>query len=327
MSLTVRLETFESLRNDWQTLLTEIPDTFPFLTPTWLETWWQSLGQGNELALYSMREAGRLRGIAPMMRSGRTLRFLAASDVCDYHDFLFAPGCEQACLDSFLDTLAEAPWDSLQLEGIREHSQTLERLPVQVEKRGWQISRSPDEVSPLILVFKTWDEYLESLDKKDRHELRRKFRRLEGAGQVRLIAIEGGPGLDADVGVFLKLMAASRESKEAFLTPERERFFHTLAKAMGGAGYLKVFFLELDGLRVATAYCFDYCGGYYLYNSGFDPAHASLSVGLLLKALCLRDAIEKGKTKFDLLRGAEPYKYHLGAKDQWVHKLAVWRAD
>jgi CelD/BcsL family acetyltransferase involved in cellulose biosynthesis len=62
-----------------------------------------------------------------------------------------------------------------------------------------------------------------------------------------------------------------------------------------------------------------------MYNSGYDPQYASLSVGLLSKALCLRDAIESGRRCFDLLRGNEPYKYDLGAKDQTIYRCVIRR--
>ena len=111
------------------------------------------------------------------------------------------------------------------------------------------------------------------------------------------------------------------------MTPERERFFHSLAEAMARAGYLKLFFLELDGVRVAGALCFDYGDSYLLYNSGFDTQYAALSVGLLLKAFCLKDAIERKKKWYDLLRGAETYKYHLGARDRWLYRLTISRHE
>ena len=62
-----------------------------------------------------------------------------------------------------------------------------------------------------------------------------------------------------------------------------------------------------------------------MYNSGFDPAFADLSVGLLLKATTIRDAIERGLDSFEFLRGDEQYKYHLGGVDQAVYRMTVVR--
>jgi CelD/BcsL family acetyltransferase involved in cellulose biosynthesis len=50
-----------------------------------------------------------------------------------------------------------------------------------------------------------------------------------------------------------------------------------------------------------------------------------LSVGLLNKALCIREAIEEGRRAFDFLRGSERYKYDLGGTDRLLYRIAVRR--
>jgi CelD/BcsL family acetyltransferase involved in cellulose biosynthesis len=52
-----------------------------------------------------------------------------------------------------------------------------------------------------------------------------------------------------------------------------------------------------------------------IYNSGYDPNYVSLSAGLLSKVLAIKGSIEKGKKKFDFLKGEEMYKHHLGGKE------------
>ncbi len=324
MTLQARQETFDSLQEEWRALCPSAAGASVFMTPAWLRTWWDIVRQEEDLLLLAFRDGGRLAGIAPLMRDGDTVRFIAHSDICDFHDFLCAPGLESQVYDRLLDELDATRWLTIELEGLREGSPTLAVLPALAKARGFTVEQSPEEVSPAIVVPATWAGYLGTLDKKDRHELRRKLRRLESAGAVSLRFV-GSEVTTRDVATFLDLLRASREEKRAFLTPVRERFFHALARSMAAEGHLKLFFLELDGMRVAAAFCFDYQGGYYLYNSGFEPRQAPLSVGLLSKALCLKDAIDKGKGRFDLLRGAETYKYHLGARDHWVHKLVIRR--
>jgi CelD/BcsL family acetyltransferase involved in cellulose biosynthesis len=90
-------------------------------------------------------------------------------------------------------------------------------------------------------------------------------------------------------------------------------------------GWLSLAFLDVNGRRVATTLSFDYDNSFSLYNSGYDPAYSSLAVGLLHKALCIKHAIESGETRFDFLRGAEPYKYDLGGKDVPIYRFVVRR--
>ena len=69
--------------------------------------------------------------------------------------------------------------------------------------------------------------------------------------------------------------------------------------------------------------CFDYNGIIYLYNSGYNPAYNYLSAGLLSKVLGIKDSIEKGRNKFDFLKGAEQYKYHLGGKEVPLYRCRI----
>jgi CelD/BcsL family acetyltransferase involved in cellulose biosynthesis len=114
---------------------------------------------------------------------------------------------------------------------------------------------------------------------------------------------------------FLKMFTESRSDKATFLTGQKESFFRALAATLTEAGLLKLGVLELDDLPTATILYFDYDGGTYLYNSGYDPEYDFLSAGLLSKVLCIRESILAGKKKFDFLKGDETYKYHLGGKE------------
>jgi CelD/BcsL family acetyltransferase involved in cellulose biosynthesis len=171
----------------------------------------------------------------------------------------------------------------------------------------------------------SWDEYLSSLGKKDRHELRRKLRRLQSAGDLELHTYTTPQDVEAHLPVLLRLMVESRRDKANFMSEQMGRFFHRMAPVMAQEGMVRLYELELDGKAVASVLCFDQARRLFLYNSGYDPEYASLSVGLASKALCLRDAIESGYRRVDFLRGHEPYKYDLGGRDQTIYRCVVRR--
>lgn len=322
MTLTATHETFDSLSDDWR-ILTDNCHAPIFATPAWARTWWDTFRSNEELLLIAFRDKDETKGIAPLMLAGNTIRFIAYSDICDYHDFPFSGLSPEDFYVALLNELDRIEWQHLELDGLMEDSITLRLLPTLAEERGWSVSVDFEAVSPRIPILPSWDDYQRALGKKDRHELRRKLRRLAAAGEVNHYHVTDPKS--EDVGDMLRLLRASREEKSAFLTPDKERFFYNLAGSMAKEQCLKLFFLELDGVRVAASYCFDYKNGYYLYNSGYDVRYGQLSVGLLLKALCLKSAIEEKKVVFDLLRGSENYKYHLGAKDCEIHRITVQR--
>ena len=170
-----------------------------------------------------------------------------------------------------------------------------------------------------------WEAYLALLGKKDRHELRRKLRRLDTQTDWRWYCLSAPEEVLGRFDDFLSLMRGSSEEKAEFMTPERERFFRALAGRMAELDRIRLFFMELDGQLAASSLCFDYGSQRLLYNSGYDPGLSYYSVGLLLHAMCVKDAIERGISYFDFLRGPEPYKAHLGGQQKSLYRMVVKR--
>ena len=124
---------------------------------------------------------------------------------------------------------------------------------------------------------------------------------------------------------FFRLMALSSDDKNEFLTEGNKDFFIDIALQFSNSGQYKLFFMEVDGIKIAACICFDYEGSYLLYNSGYDPEKSSLSVGLLNKALTIQEAISMNVKEYNFLRGTERYKYHLGGNDHRVFDLIIQR--
>lgn len=325
MTLRVAREEFTQAWADWETLAAQSLRPTVFQTPVWHHVWWQELGGRAELRLMSLREDGTLVGIGPLMYRDDSLMFLGDTDLWDYHDFVVARDRDADFYPLLFDSLLQQRWSRMDLCSLPQGSPSLSYLPDLARARGYGVEITQEDVSPGLPLPSTWDDYLVGLSKKDRHELRRKLRRLEGQGAYDCYALNGTSSLQGALEDFFLLMRDSRQDKAIFLTPERERFFRHMAEELARADVLKLFFMEVSGKRVATALCFDYGQTRFLYNSGFAPEYGYLSVGLLLKALCLRHAIGEGKRYFDFLRGSEPYKYDLGARDVNLYRLLIQR--
>ncbi len=85
---------------------------------------------------------------------------------------------------------------------------------------------------------------------------------------------------------------------------------------------LRLTVLELRDEPAASVLCFDDGSTVYLYNNGYDPRFGHLSVGLLSKLYTIRESIERGRKKYDFLKGAEPYKFRLGGRP-----VPLWRCS
>ena len=318
-------ETFSGLAQRWEGLLGRAGENNIFLSPQWYELWWDSLADGHELLLYACMDGDELVGVLPLKRTANELSFIGSANVCDYMDFVVAGGREEEVYAAITEHMLGMEWKELALNGVDGQSPTMTRLVDSLRERGVGVTIRPEEVCPTVKLPGSWDEYLAGLNKKDRHELRRKLRRLYSAGDVRYHVAAQCDGFPNDLEEFLGLLENSRADKAAFMTPKMRGFFRHTLSGLAKVGAVQLSFLEVDGKRVSSTVCFDYDNRYFLYNSGYDTDYSHLSVGLLLKALCLKRAIENGKTEFNFLRGAEPYKYHLGAVDEVVYTISANR--
>lgn len=327
MGLTVTREDLAALEPEWRDLLGRCTYAPVFLSPTWLSTWWAEFGRGRELMPLAARDDDRLVAVVPLMLEGGCLSFAGDTEVCDYMDLPCDRGREYEVLAALFRSLGEEPWDELSLWAMREDSPSLAALPAVCAEFGLKFEREAEDVCPQIAIPGDWEEYVSSLDKKHRHELRRKLRKLPQAGEVELEVLESPADAEAALDDFLRLHRDSRADKAAFMTDEMETFFRRLVLELAAEGQIEMIFLRLAGVRTACVLCFRGEGETLLYNSGYDPDYAGFSVGLLSKALALQRAIEQGQKRFDFLRGHERYKYELGAQDFNVYRATVRRAS
>ena len=319
---------FASLAADWERLLGASPVRGPFLSWRWHHLWWESFARpGDELLLLALCDAEGPAGIAPLYRRDGRLAFAAGTDVSDYLDLLVRPGGETAVAGALSRYLLDLRWGELALDSLAPDSNVLRYLAPALGSAGLTADAQQQEVCPVVELPADWESYVASLSKKDRHELRRKYRRLEGAGPTEYLALVDGQIGPREVEDFLTLHRLSTPDKAVFMDEQMQGFFRQLFARFAHDGLLRLYFLEYDAKRVAAALLFDWGESFLLYNSGYDPAYAPLSVGLLLKAHCLRDAISLGRRRFDFLRGNERYKYDLGAVDVPVYGLRVVRSD
>ncbi len=320
----VALHDFDDLQQEWDNLLPFCSTNTVFVTPLWHRTWWNSFGHASDLRLLSARSNGSLIGIAPLREAGGALHFIGDTDLCDYNDFLVRRGSEEPFYTALFDYMETQP-AAIDLRSLPESSPTLRHLPPQAEKRGYAVSVELEDVAPIASLPHTWDAFVAALGKKDRHELRRKFRRLDASGSFTQNVCEDPDSIADGMADFLSLHRGSRPDKKRFMTAERERFFTEAAVELGARGQVKLAFLELNETKIASCIYFDYADSYLLYNSGYDPAYSNLSAGLLNKAMAIKQAIEAGKRSFDFLRGDERYKYDLGGRDRRVFRLTLRR--
>ena len=320
------ITSFRAAQEEWDSVLRDSPVASIFLSPQWQEVWWDNFGGSRQITGFTVPSAeGRVDALASLSRLDDAIAFVGAPDTFDYNDFLIRPGFEESFYAKFLDVLEEWEWNEVRLDSLIEYSPTLSLLPDLARERGYGVEVEYEDVTSGVELPGDWEEYLGLLTKKDRHELRRKLRRLDTQAEWRWYCLTSPEEVLGAFDEFLALMRMSGADKEEYMTPERERFFRSLAQRMSELDQIRLFFLEINGERAAASLCFDYGESRLLYNSGYDPGLSYFSAGLLLHAMCVKDAIEQGLVYFDFLRGPEPYKAHLGGQQKSLYRMVVKR--
>jgi CelD/BcsL family acetyltransferase involved in cellulose biosynthesis len=141
------------------------------------------------------------------------------------------------------------------------------------------------------------------------------MRNLQDIGETGYRVIADKKAVPEATARFLKLFPEARHDKAQFMTDEMRVFFKKLVHSLAEIGIVRFGVLETAQQVIAMVLYFDYQGNIYLYNSAYDPDFKSSSVGILSKAYCIRDSIEKSRRRFDFLKGSEQYKHYLGGKE------------
>ena len=346
----------EDLQTEWNDLLAQSVTHVPFLRHEYLSAWWKHLGGGEwgtngvraqhatplplansqpsavSLQIVTAREKSDLIGIAPLFHVKRdehdTLMLLGSIEISDYLDLIVRP----ADLDRFVAELlpylaspALPKWDALELDNVLESSLTLPALEKAAKTLGWNYASEKLSLCPYISLPGDFDVYLAGIDKKQRHEIRRKMRRVdENAAICRWFFSEDPKTIGSDIDAFLTLMAMDHD-KAKFLTPSMRELMKEVIQCAFDNGCLKLAFLEIEGKKAAAYLNFDYLDRVWVYNSGLDWTFNEYSPGWVLLGYLLKWANENHRTEFDFMRGGEDYKYRFGAIDRFVMRATITR--
>lgn len=320
---------FDLLTTSWDALAQRSMTDTPFQSVAYQRAWWELLGEGalHTLVVGSLEQP---EGIICLNWRDGVVLFNASKEESDYLDILCsaddAPRIWRA-LFAFLHSDRAPAWHTLDFWNLPAHSPS--RALVAQLSAEYQLTcqESVAEVCPIISLPSSFEAYLEGLENKQRHELRRKLRRVEhGEEVVRLQVVQESAELTPAIHTFLQLLQQSTPEKRAWLTPARAELFHRVAQAALTNNTLELLLVFVENQPAAAKFAFNYRGKLWLYNSGIDPnAFGYLSIGLLLNVWSIRRAIEQQLTDYDFLRGNEPYKYRLGAHDTQLYRLTVTR--
>jgi CelD/BcsL family acetyltransferase involved in cellulose biosynthesis len=308
------IASLDAVRDEWSALAEAGGNVFS--TWEWASTWWRQRGHGRPLLLHACRDAGgRLAAILPLYlaarRPVRMARFLGHGPA-DELGPVCAPADCHATARALADVAVRARLDVLFAELLPG------RYPW--SELGGKIVRR--EASPS-LSLDGWERYLARRSANFRQQVRGRERRLARTHKLAFRLADDPARLDADLALLFRLHEARWGAQSPFL---RWREFHAeFARVARERGWLRLWFLELDGRPAAAWYGFRFGRVESYYQAGRDLARRDAPVGFVLLAHTIREAASDGMREYRFLRGGEPFKCRFADADHGLETVVVTR--
>lgn len=325
----LRLGLYDSFSPDvlepWEKILSQDTQAGVFCHPAWLRAWWESLGSGDLLIALVWDDDEPIAAF-PTCSCGEEeglLSFLGSEDVTDEQVPTAVPGREGEALGFFLEWATnDERFDKVRFHSVLEGNRWLEIAEQVANATQRSFGTEQVDVAPAIDLPPSFDAYLASLSGHDRHELRRKRRRLADVGEWKIRRADD-VGWEHDLVSFFEFHRQAPGEKAGFFTPDRERFFRRLAADLFLMGLARLDVLDLDGEPVACTFSYDFRDTLALYNSSFRSDLAKLAPGMVLVGSLVEQSIAEGKACFDFLRGDEAYKKRFGPLPRAVYEVLI----
>lgn len=299
----------DTLAPTWRTLFTEAPGGSPFQTFEWQSTWFKHYGASKRPVIFTFHDGKDLVGLMPMVKrfgAWRTLRPMGCGP-SDYLHPLARMGYEDAVGSALMEALTSAvDIDLVDFHQVRETQPFALSWP----KDMANVRILPQAKCLVLDLPETYDAFLQMLGKSLRQDVKRLDKSIFVEGKAKVIPCTSGNVLQ-HLDIFFechKMRWRQRGLPGAFIGKRSLRFHQEWAQKAVDNGWLWLSALEVEGKGIGAIYAMRTHHTCYFYQSGFDPAHKSISPGTLLVASTIRNAIESGCKQFDFMRGDEPYK-------------------
>ncbi len=324
-----RIEHLEPYRPHWRELLSETPSANPFQTLEWLEAYWKHFGEGQQLRVLLEIDSGELVGVVPLTvkrenTGAGSLRFLTY--VLDYWGSFYGPiGRDpQRTLTAALDYLrgTKRNWDVMELRWVGAFGTKVSTIEAAMADAGFSFCRTDPEVTSVIDLSGTWEEYLASRTTKFRNNSRRWAKRVAKRGEVRYerfrpageLAGDGDPRWDL-YEQCLDIAASSWQNESDTGTTLTHAgvaaYFRDMHEAAARTGCLDLNLLYINEEPVAFAYNYFFDGYVYGSRIGYKQEASRDGAGNVLYMKIIEDCFARGDWLYDMGPGSVEAKRYL----------------
>ena len=330
---------FFELEEAWNRLLLKSRANNIFLTHEWVRNWWRVYGKGKKLCVLIAEDGQEIIGIAPLYEERvrffgllriKKIRFLGDCYVgSDFLDFILFREREKEILEAFFKYLMkEVNWDLLLLQDMREDALSAGLLKDIARDNRLFIFKSFLYSCPFMEMPNTFEEFMKQPDETFKKiSFKKNMKKLFKQPNAAFETVASSEQLPAALEDLFELHNFRRTlvgGTGIFTNQELRQFYHLASLDLLQKGYLKIFFIMLDGKKVAISYNLLYEQKNYFLQTGCSEVGLKLKAGTVLMAKILENFMGK-IYEFHFLRGEESYKYLWGAHDLLAYRFELWR--
>lgn len=339
------LHSFEELPDDrahWDKLVAELGAPI-YMSFDWLRLWWQYYGAGKELRLFVFQARGVVVGMVPtyIEQLGppflclRVARLIGANIPPRVFNPPVPPELARTIWGLVFDHLVEQ--DSCDVVSVGPVSERYAangglRDAATAKESSWTAEWVSKGVCTLYNLPSSFDEFMASLDGKERKTRRKKLRELEARGELRVEVIKDCSVVAAEFDRFVDLHTRQWESEgrpgHFHAWPRALEFHRSLVAAQGALGRLRFVRLLAGNTLVANQYNYAFGGTLFaeLPARVFGPEWDRLSLGCSSQVKLIEAAIQEGFHTMDSGPGHYDYKVLLNGQESKIFGLCLTAA-
>lgn len=317
------LEDFEGVREEWERIYKTDPYANVFLSWPFMNAYYRTHSDWLILAVRAS-SVGKYDAFVPLHYRSHALGkelCLGAAPTVDYCGLLWDPVRSERALVKLAPVIADLKWDVFSATGIVD--ERLESLFTNFAQSEFALRRRACVPCPYLMLPDSWKKYLAEFPSKAfRHKLLAAMNAAESAEGFRF-KLSSDEDADATIDALLRFKSARHQSALQHL----QGLYGPLLRAAHRSGALMLASIWSGQMPMGVQAIFidPVHRAFSSYMSGFDPAFTAQSPGIVLRGFTIRHGIAMGYRRYDMLMGAEPYKYKFGARSRYIADVTIAR--
>ena len=317
-----------AVKDDWDNLVRSNPATdMPFFSWEWFYRSWIHFGkpEGQELFVVAVYEENRLIGILPFVRGVQKLQGIACRILCFCNVGMMPRNTIYTDFNQDQETIFYAVWnhlfenrpiwDMLDIANVPEASPFHRFLLQGQHCTKYALIQNQGFIAPFIELTGTMEDYLNSLSKGTRKDIRKYIKHFNESGVSRSVRFFEKP-VEIAEGLQHLETVHNNSWKGGYVNQHYPLFYQEITPILAEKGEVKIAAVFLDEVPIGGAYMLCKNGTYYGCIRDYDQQYRKYAPGILLLHYQLEHLLQEGGKIFDFCGTTYDHKEKFGTGHQ-----------